>query len=161
MKSIIKIIGVALLMTAFTQIASAQVKFSAGADIGMVTNEGLGLTYGLALGGEYQIGDNMGITLQSGFSIVSNDYDGVSSSFIPYMAGFKYYFDSNEGGLYALAQIGMTSYSVSSSGGTYLSYAPGVGYLMNEHIDLGFRYHIITSDGESLNWLALRAAYQF
>ncbi len=163
MKNFIKLLGITVLIAINAQNASAQFKFSAGADIGMVTNEGSGLSYGLSVGGEYLVGENMGLTLQSGYSIVSNDYSGISSSLMPYMAGFKYYFTNNEGGLYGHAQVGLASFKVGSISSTNLSFAPGLGYLLNEHIDLGFRYQIVTANegADAINWIALRAAYQF
>ncbi len=163
MKKIMKTMCAIALIFAFSQNTTAQFKFSAGADIGMVTNEGSGLSYGLSVGGEYLVGENMGLTLQSGYSIVSNDYSGISSSLMPYMAGFKYYFTNNEGGLYGHAQVGLASFKVGSISSTNLSFAPGLGYLLNEHIDLGFRYQIVTANegADAINWIALRAAYQF
>jgi len=163
MKNFIKLLSITLLIVTAAQNAAAQFKFSAGADIGMVTNENLGLSYGLSLGGEYSIGENIGATFQSGFSVVSSSLDGVSSSLIPFMAGFKYYFTNSEGGFYGHAQVGMSSFKLGSVSSTKLSFAPGLGYLLNEHIDLGFRYQIVTANegADALNWIALRAAYQF
>ena len=65
MKNILKVVGVALCLVAFTQNSNAQIKISAGADLGYVTNEGYGLAYGLALGIEKPLGDNMGLTFQT------------------------------------------------------------------------------------------------
>lgn len=167
MKKILKVVGVALCLVAFTQNSSAQFKASVGADIGYVTNDGMGLSYGLALGGEYLIGDNMGITFHTGYDIVSTDFEGLTFSLIPLQPGFKYYFTDNESGLYGHAQIGLTmsrsSSDFGSSSSTNLSYAAGVGYLINEHIDLGLRYQIVSAEegGTSLKWIALRAAYNF
>jgi len=167
MKNILKVVGVALCLVAFTQNSNAQIKISAGADLGFVLNKGMGLSYGLALGGEYLVGDNIGITFHTGYDIVSTDAEGATFSLIPLQPGFKYYFTDNEGGLYGHAQIGMTmsrwsagDYSASS---TRLSYAVGLGFLVNEHIDLGLRYHIVSAEenGEALGWVALRAAYVF
>lgn len=166
MKKILKVVGVALCLVAFTQNSQAQFKFSAGADVGFVTNKGLGLSYGLALGGEFLVGDNIGITFHTGYDLVSHEGNG-TISLIPLQPGFKYYFSDNTNGLYGHAQIGMTMYRVSFSGysasSTNLSYAAGLGYLINEHMDLGLRYHIVSADegGKALNWIALRAAYNF
>ena len=42
MKNFIKLLSITILIATFTQNSAAQFKFSAGADIGMVTNENLG-----------------------------------------------------------------------------------------------------------------------
>ena len=170
MKNFIKFAAVALIVTAFTTNANAQFKASAGLDLGMVLNEGMGLTYGLSVGGELGISDHIAITAILGYSMVSLEGDGASMSLMPYQAGFKYYFSDNEGGFYAHAQVGMTTYKQTvdlgmfgkhTFSGTDLSIAPGVGYMINEHIDLGARYHMVLTEGESLNWVAIRAAYVF
>jgi len=163
----IKLLGVVFCLVAFSQNSNAQFKFSMGPDVGFVLNEGSGLSAGLSFGGEVLIGDNMGATFQTAYSYVLNDFDGLSTAFIPYMAGFKYYFVDNENSPYVHGQLGMTMSMASGSGvstsSTNLSYAIGGGYLLNEHIDLGLRFHMISASegGESVKWLALRAAYVF
>lgn len=169
MKNILKVVGVALCLVAFTQNSSAQIKISAGADVGYVTNEGYGLAYGLALGVEKPLGDNMGLTFQTGYDMLAVEGEGASASLIPLQAGFKYYFTDNEGGFYGHGQLGVTMHKVKvdtgfgtyEASGSYLSYAAGVGYLVGEHFDLGLRYNIVASEGSSLNYIALRAAYVF
>lgn len=177
MKKLLKVVGVALCLLAFTQNSNAQVKFSAGLDVGKVMETGYGLNFGVLLGGEYLLGDNMGITLQAGYEVLTLSEDnfgsGASSSMIPFQGGFKYYFTDNEGGFYGHAQLGLTnfkfkqeigaaSYEFSSTG---LSYAVGLGYLIGGNIDLGVRYNIVSvnNNGASstLKYAALRAAYQF
>lgn len=175
MKKILKVVGVALCLIVFTQNSNAQIRFSAGLDVGKVLETGYGLNIGLALGAEKPIGDNMGLTFQTGYDIITLDKDvmgsGASSSMIPIQAGFKYYFTDNESGLYGHAQLGVTNFRIKqdfggfvgsvSASSTDLSYAVGAGYLVNENIDLGLRYNIISGNGGSLAYIALRAAYNF
>jgi Outer membrane protein beta-barrel domain len=171
MKKILKVIGVALCLVAFTQNSNAQINVSAGLDLGFVLEEGQGLTYGLALGLEKPLGDNMGLTFQTGYDIISVEGDGASAALIPFQAGFKYYFMDNESGFYGHGQLGMTTYRVTvdlggfgtvSGSSTNLSYAVGAGYLVSEHIDLGVRYNIVSgSEGTGIGYVALRAAYVF
>ena len=193
MKKIIKIIGVALLMTAFTQNSTAQFKFNAGLEVGLALEDSYGMMYGASIGGEYGIGDdNMGITAQVGYVLapvdLPSDFTNVSSSFLPIQLGYKYYFDTNEGGAYLHGQLGvhmfMTSYDFEyetfdrfdpvtfeiiyktekesySDSSTNLSYALGGGYLINENIDLGLRYNIVTATGGNFSYLGVRAAYNF
>jgi hypothetical protein len=186
MKNLIKITGAFLLLITFAQKSNAQFKVSAGLDVGFALEKGYGLMYGVSVGGEYELQDNMGITAQVGYIMNTLDLGGfnnASSSFIPFQLGYKYYFESNESGAYALGQIGMHVYNLSyeyetfdfdpitfqfvprtekvSNSDTYLSYAVGGGYLINENIDLGLRFNIISATGGSFNYLALRAAYNF
>ncbi|OFX59514.1 MAG: hypothetical protein A2046_11985 [Bacteroidetes bacterium GWA2_30_7] len=163
MKNLLKLAGALLLVTALSTNSKAQVKFSGGLDLGYVLNSGYGLSIGASVGGEYPIGDNMGATFIAGYDKVL--VSGASVSLIPFQAGFKYYLTDNKSGLYGHGQLGLTMYSVSvmgySASTTNFSYSIGGGYLLNEHIDLGARFQIVSASGGSLSWLAFRAAYNF
>jgi len=169
MKNLNKIIIAFVFVTAFTLSSKAQFKANVGVELGFALEDGMGLIYGPAVGAEYGLGDNMGITFQTGYDIISVEGDGASASLIPLQPGFKYYFSDNESGLYAHAQVGVTMYrfkvevfgTSASTSKTYLSYSAGMGYLINENIDLGARFNIVSSDGGSLEYLAVRAAYNF
>jgi hypothetical protein len=169
MKNLMKVAATLLLIVAFTQNSKAQFKFNAGIDFGYVMEDGMGLMYGLAIGGEIPVGDNMGVTIESGYDMLAIEGEGASASLIPFQGGFKYYFDDNEGGMYLHGQAGYTIYTLtfeffgitSSASEGYLSFAPGAGYLVNEHIDLGIDYNMILASGGSLKYIALRAAYKF
>ncbi len=165
MKKILKVVGVVLCLIAFTQNSNAQVKFSAGLDVGKVMQEGYGLLYGVSVGAELPIGDNMGVCFNTGYDLVGNEFDGLTTSMIPLMGGFKYYFSDNTSGAYGKADFGMTQFRASgegfSSSSTDLTFGAGAGYLVNENIDLGLRYNIINGEGESTGLIALRAAYNF
>ena len=186
MKKLLKFGATLLLITAFSNTSKAQFKASAGLELGFALEDGFGLMYGASVGGEYGIGDNMGVTAQFGFilnSVSSDFFDNASSSFIPMQLGYKYYFDSNESGPYAHAQLGMHMYRFSyefesftvdpitfqftpvteeiSISEMYLSYAIGGGFLVNEHIDLGLRFNIISADGGSFSYIGTRVAYNF
>lgn len=112
-----------------------------------------------------------------------------SIGLIPIQAGVKYYFADNTNGFYGLALAGVHIYKYTSDhtylqneynfnvtpytvkevektdnfdySGTFVSYAVGAGYLINEKIDLSVRYNIISSTGGSSAYLGLRAAYNF
>ncbi len=170
MKKIIKIAAALLLVIAFAQNSKAQFSFNAGLDVGFVMEEGMGLMYGLALGGELPIGDNMGLTFETGYDMIMVEGDGASAALIPFQAGLKYYFTDNEGGMYLHGQTGVTMYKVTvdlggfgtaSASTTNLSFGVGPGFLVNEHIDLGADYNMILADGGSLSFIAVRAAYKF
>ena len=168
MKNLMKIAAALLLITAFAQDSNAQFKFNAGVELGFAMEDGMGLMYGLAVGGEFAAGDNMGITVETGYDMIAVDGDGASASVIPMQAGLKYYFDSNEGGMYLHGQAGFTITTVTvsffgataSASSTNLSLAPGVGYVINEKIDIGADYNLVLGDG-SFGYIAARAAYKF
>ncbi len=113
-----------------------------------------------------------------------------SYSMIPILANFKYYFADNTNGLYGLASLGVTSliykenytrneqkvdwnintgwtYSYekksyeNSFSGTYFTFGAGLGYIINEKIDLGVRYLTVSSNGGSASFMNLRVAYNF
>ena len=44
---------------------------------------------------------------------------------------------------------------------TNLSFAPGLGVIVGENIDLGLRYQIISGEGGSSSYIGIRAAYMF
>lgn len=176
MKKILKVIGVALCLVAFTQNTNAQVNFSGGVELAMPMGDmgkSFGFGYGVSFAAEKPIGDNMGITGTLGYLIFPWKSDafgsGVTvsgtSAFMPIQAGFKYYFTDNTSGGYAKADLGFHRNSGSFNGSSYsntdLSYAIGGGYLINEKIDLGLRYQMIATDGSSSAYLGVRAAYQF
>ena len=178
MKKLTKFIAALLLITAFTNNSDAQFKVSAGLELAMPLGDFSNLASfgaGISAGGEFALGDNMGLTGQVGYIYLA-PADGFASAYMmPFQAGFKYYFDSNEGGLYAHAQVGMHTLSVTTqdyeffgvtipgitSSSTDLSYGVGAGYLINEKIDIGARYNIISGNGGSSNYIGIRTAYNF
>ncbi len=179
-----KIILVALCLVAFTQTSKAQFTASVGAevvlplgDFGKSTSFGAGLS----VGGEYAIDDNMGVTGQVGYIHMITTKEIKSAYMMPIQAGFKYYIDSNEEGFYLHGQLGVHLVGVTTKGleskehfftvetrnvnikttTTNMSYAIGGGFLVNENIDLGLRYNIISTEGTSSSYLATRIAYNF
>ena len=190
MKNLIKITGALLLTVMFINNSQAQVKFSAGLELGYALETNFGLMYGVSAGGEYELNDNAGITGQVGFILnsVDNDFfDKYSLNMLPIQFGYKYYFDSNTSGAYLHGQLGVhvlmssveytyTTYDYDpvtfqliekeekiseSDSQTNLSFAIGGGYMVSENIDLGLRYCNIMADGPDFSYLAIRAAYNF
>ena len=185
MKKTLRFIAAIVLLTAFTTNTNAQFKFSAGLETGFALESGYGLMYGASIGGELGIGDdNMGITAQVGYILNSVEGSGASSSMLPMQLGYKFYFNDNESGPYVHGQLGIHIFKFSyefesfsypngffsppvittetvSISESCLSYAFGGGYLINEHIDLGLRFNILSATGGSFNYIGIRAAYQF
>ena len=88
---------------------------------------------------------------------------------IPFKAGIRY---RTNGGFYAEPQVGYTQTKISNQEGSgQFTYAFGIGYLLNNIIDLSVRYEAIaakdqtiggiTEKGISAKMLGLRLAYNF
>ena len=162
-----------------------------GGELGFALEDDFGFMYGVSLGGEFGINDKRGITGQVGYilnTFVDNGFfDKYSFNMIPLQLGYKYYFDSNTSGAYLHGQLGvhvlmssiqytLTFYDIDpvtfqqtpieekiseSDSQTNLSASFGGGYIVNENIDLGFRFNGILVDGGNFNYIAIRAAYNF
>ncbi len=186
MKNLVKVTFAIALLTILSLDSKAQIRPSVGLEVGTSLDNGFGVGFGVTGGIESLMGDNAGITGRLGYIILTMDNslgDNGSASMIPIQAGYKYYFDSNEGGVYLHGQLGFTMFKYSFDfetidfdpvtfqtttrtetfdySKTGLSYAVGAGFLVNENIDLGLRYNIVTLNGGNLDYLGLRAAYNF
>ncbi len=158
-------------------------QLSFGADIGLPIGDFgdvASLIIGPSVGFELPVGDNLGVTAQLGYGIVSLKDDNPfikSYSMIPVQVGAKYYFMEQQEGFYGHAQVGIHSTTVktedivtpiltipgTSTSNTNLSWAIGAGYQM-EKLDIGLRYNSITPDSDlegakSSSYIALRVAY--
>jgi hypothetical protein len=159
---------------------------SLGAEVALPTGdfgESYPLGYGVSLGYEHPLGEKLGVTLQAGYIMLGIDDEVATfiekSSMMPIQVGAKYYLSERGAGLYAHLQGGVHNLSVTtkdldlgifgtipgtSSSDSYLSGALGVGYLINNKIDVGLRYNIIAPDtdvegSESSSYLGIRLAY--
>lgn len=159
---------------------------SLGAELALPTGDfgdAYPLGYGASIGYEQPVGEKLGVTLQVGYIMLGID-DEVStfidnSSMMPIQLGAKYYLKERGVGLYGHVQVGVHSLSVTTkdldlglfgtfpgttSSDSYLSGAVGLGYMLNEKIDVGVRYNIIAPDSEfegaeASNYLGFRLAY--
>lgn len=173
MKNFIKFAVVVLMVTAFTTNANAQIRVSLGLEVALPLEDGYNFGIGASAGGEFLLGDNMGITAKVGYIALMLEGDGASASLIPIIAGYRYYLSDNESGIYLTGQVGMTNFKIKQefeffgiketyeSSTTELSYGIGAGMLLGDNIDLGLGYNIISGDGGSFNYIGLRAAYNF
>lgn len=139
------------------------------------------LIIGPSVGFELPVGDNLGITAQLGYQIVTLKDDNPfikSYSMIPIQAGLKYYFMDQQEGFYGHGQVGVHSTTVrteditilgvtvpgTSDSSTNLSWAIGAGYQL-EKLDIGIRYNSIMPDGDapdgasSSSYIGLRIGY--
>lgn len=139
------------------------------------------LIVGPSVGFELPVGDNLGITAQLGYQIVTLKDDNPfikSYSMIPIQAGLKYYFMDQQEGFYGHGQVGVHSTTITtedftilgvtvpgtSDSSTNLSWAIGAGYQL-EKLDIGIRYNSIMPDGDapdgtsSSSYIGLRIGY--
>ncbi|MFT4662273.1 MAG: hypothetical protein ACI9AT_000898 [Ulvibacter sp.] len=162
----------------FSNVKAQDLMISAGVDLVMPLGDFgdfASFGAGIAVGAEYGISDNIGLTVQTGYDLlfVDSEIDFIKSmSIIPAQAGLKYYFDEVGSGVYAHGQVGIHSMSITAedvAGGetesdSNLSFAIGGGIFVNENLDLGLRFNIITSgeDGvDASNYIGVRAGYNF
>lgn len=147
---------------------------------------GASVAYDFPLSDQMSVGGQAGYTM---FPAKTPDGapDDYSASYaaIPILGNFKYYFADNTNGFYAMASVGISIFSSkveytydsfefvngsfvsvkekfeADNSGSYITFAPGIGMILNEKIDLNARYIIINSEGSSVNYMNIRAAYNF
>ena len=147
---------------------------------------GASVAYDFPLSDQMSVGGQAGYTL---FPAKTPDGapDDYSASYanIPILGNFKYYFADNTNGFYGMASVGISIFSSkieytyesfefvngnfvtteetfkADNSGSYLTFAPGIGMILNEKIDLSARYMFISSEGSSTSYMNVRAAYVF
>ncbi|MBK9626995.1 MAG: hypothetical protein IPO56_04610 [Flavobacteriales bacterium] len=152
-------------------------------------NFGNATSFGIggSLGFELPVADNIGAVVQAGFMSFSGKdqsyglvtVEGGNWTMIPIQVGAKYYFTNDQEGFYAMGLVGIHSMSYKIPGytttlfgvsattpeqkfsDTNLSFAPAIGYVVGENIDVALRYQIISGTGGSSSYLGIRAAYMF
>lgn len=135
-------------------------RFSANAELGLPMGDfgdAVGVGFGVTLGYEIPVGDNLGVFAQAGWMTFSakditidlgpfgsTTVEGVSLTAIPIQVGAKYYFTENQEGFYAGALTGVHLFSSEGSDGTTdFGVAPLVGYMVGENIDISVRYQLL------------------
>lgn len=176
------ILVAAVAMMGFSQV-NAQVDFSGGLEVALPLGDFgdfASLGFGVSLGGEYGINDNISADLQVGYIFLMVD-DALSdlvksSAMIPAQVGVRYYLDTKGTGAYVKGMVGIHSVSTTTEdfefGGitvegetnseTNLSFGGGIGYFVNENIDASVRFNIITTDVEGADasqYVGVRIAY--
>jgi hypothetical protein len=134
-------------------------KFSVGATIGLPIGDAKtysNLVYGGDVQGEFAAAETVGVTLSAGYNnfAIKGGF-GLSVTAIPVLAGGKFYFGEK---FYGHAQAGVAF--LNNGGGTGFVYAPAVGFLASENIDLSLKYQAISKNGTTA-FIGLRAAYNF
>ena len=142
-----------------------------GVDLGLPMGDfGKGSKLGIGGSAKYLhgVGEAGQVTLTAGyvsFKAKGSDADvSGSTAFLPILVGYRHNFN----GLYVEPQLGYTSlsskysfggqsYSASTGG---FGYAIGVGYAMEQGLDLGVRYQAVSKDG-TLSFIGFRVGYNF
>jgi hypothetical protein len=145
-------------MTITAASANAQ-NFSIGGNVGAGTTSG----YKLAAGGDVQVDipatTGLKITASAGYqnwAFENNGFKG-HTSFIPILAGAKFNLSSK---LYGHGQLGY-SVSTKSGGGGSFTYAPSIGYMISNNLDLSAKYMGLSNNGATVSALFARLAYTF
>jgi hypothetical protein len=144
-------------------------KFSVGVEAGLPLGdlkEGSSFGIGGSAMAEYAAAENLGLTLGAGYlTFLGKTVEGEkgpSLNLIPVLVGAKYYFSPK---FYGHAQLGMTFASVKieglgSANTSAFTYAPTIGVLPTENIDISLKYQAY-SKGGTTSFIGLRAAYTF
>lgn len=162
---------------------NAQESFASGGIEVAIPIGDFGEVYPLGIGvsGQYEFGisKHFGVTGSIGYTFLTVDSelsDLVKTAYmVPLQVGVKYYLDESRKGLFLAAQVGLHNVSVTlkdleilgltiegeTDSETDLSFAPEVGYYINENISLALRFNIISAEEELKNYLGFRAAYNF
>lgn len=145
-------------------------RISAGLELALPMGDfgdAYGIGFGVTLGFEAPVGDNLGFIAQAGYMSFSGKDLSVgpitvkvdAAGMIPVQVGLKYYFTDNQEGFYAGLLTGVHMQSVKevelvgttleekNSLKTNFGIAPLVGYIVGENIDIALRYQMIFAEG--------------
>lgn len=170
------------IMIAFAATALLSVQYSSAQS----SRASLGIEYGIPMGddadvfsglfggtGRYEIpvGGTMGVSFTFGFLsyMYKEDVEGFTHGEIPVQAGLRYYFQEQQEGFYGMAEAGVHIgiFSIEAGGvnetetKAHMSYAPALGYIIGEKIDIGMRYQLISVESGTSSYLGFRLAYVF
>lgn len=185
MKNVISVFAIAAAVAFTTVDLKAQESFgSAGleiaiplGDFGDIANFGIGGsgTYEIGLSDKFSVLAHAGVIFYSvddiEFPVLNPDGTFGTETLdysiyqIPLQAGARFYLSEQKDGLYLGALLGMhiTGFSIGdeSDSDSNFSFAPEVGYFLNESISIGLRYQIVTGEDSNLDYLGARIAYNF
>ncbi len=145
-----------------------------GADVAFPTGDladGVKTGFGGYVKGLLGVGTNGQLTFTTGYTSfgwnddeIGIDVDG-SFSVIPLLLGYR----QNFSGFYVEPQLGLGIYNSKikfmdeseSDSESAFTWAIGLGYVINQAFDIGFRYQSAIKDSEELNHFGLRLGYNF
>ncbi len=123
----------------------SKINFNVGAEFGFATgilNAAYSITYGATAQLEYQINDKTRITANSGIQqfvgrkISGTSLKNQSNTLIPILAGGKYYISDN---FFGSVQLGVSLFT-GKVGATKFTYAPGLGFKINDKVEALVKY---------------------
>lgn len=187
MKKLFSVLAVIAALTFTVNQANAQESFgSAGLEIAIPLGDFSdgGVNFGIGGSGTYEVGvsDNFSALAHAGVIFYATDkietVTGIDQNFmpiveevdysvtqIPLQVGGRYYLSAQKEGLFLTGLLGVhiTSFSIGdeSDSNTDFSFAPEVGYFLNEMISVGVRYQIVSGEDANADYLGIRAAYNF
>lgn len=158
-----------LLLTFTTIITIISVNAQSRTTFNLAANAGAGTTqyYGLAAGGDLQADipatTGLKITVSGGYQNfaykvpVTVGFAKGHSSFIPLLAGAKFDLSPK---LYGHGQLGYSISTLKGGSGAF-TYAPSIGYILSQNIDLSAKYLGLSFSGGTLAAIVARLAYTF
>ena len=163
MKKLISILLTLIVSIATTAQKDAKVNLTIGGELGLATGN-LNGAYSIGIGAtaqvEYKLDDKVHITANSGLiqyvgkKIKGTALKNQSNAVIPVLAGAKYFFAHN---FFGNLQLGVTVFT-GKVGGNKFTYVPGLGFMINEKVDLLFKYTGYTQLGGAFG---VRIGYAF
>jgi hypothetical protein len=123
----------------------SKINFNVGVEFGFATgnlNAAYSITYGATAQLEYQVNDKARITANSGIQqfvgkkLAGTSLKNQSNSVIPILVGGKYYLSDN---FFGSAQLGVSLFT-GKVGATKFTYAPGLGFKINDKVDALVKY---------------------
>lgn len=183
MKKLIFMLSLAVF--AFAGTTNAQMgPLSIGAEVALPMGDfgdAFGLGAGVSVTYDHPLSDNFALGAHLGYIALfpSDDVSDLikSGGMIPIQLSGKYFFDEVGSGAYAQGMVGVTSLSITTEdfeafgitvegetdSETNLSFGFGGGFIINEKLDLGLRYSIITAGdeegAEASNYIGVRIGY--
>jgi hypothetical protein len=131
--------------------------FSIGVDAGIPTTKGLSFVIGGSLQGDFKVASDLALTASAGYKSWQAKNGGGSTGFIPVLGGIKYYFAPE---VYGSGQLGV-SFSTANGGGSWFTYAPGIGFKVSPNFDILAKYTGMSKNSINFNEVGVRLAYAF
>lgn len=157
-----------LAVMVFAMSSFAQIGLDAGLEVGMPMGDfadAASMGFGGSIKMIYPINEQMDATGRIGYTMWTEEVDGLTWWTVPIMAGGRYKMTPE---FYGMAEVGMTmiGYKIDIAGFTAddsetdLSFSVGAGYLMNQ-LDFSVFYNSIMMEEENADNIVLRVGYKF
>lgn len=131
---------------------NSKISFNVGGELGFATGN-LNLFYSVGIGAtaqlDYEVDDKIRITANSGIiqyagrKLQGTALKNQSNAVIPVLAGAKYFFAEN---FYGNLQLGVSLFT-GKLGSNKFTYIPGLGFYINDKVDLLLKYTGYTNLG--------------